>query len=152
MFKVIKAKFPLKVYRFGSRMEIRDSIGKTVLIPALTMGGDRYFTDVADILQAACDKINAVADMPIDKEIEKIIRKYSSALGDDNKTIMSDESIGDKGFFLVFIKKDMTQKEGEQLTLSTLGNNIGLAEIRDGFTEVFVNMLKNASDNGPNLA
>jgi len=85
----------------------------------------------------------------IDEEIANIINKHArERIG---ITINGDPADHNDGFFLMWVKKDYSAPEGQNLKITTLAQTITLEEISQSMEKVIMDILKE-QNTPPNLA
>ena len=71
----------------------------------------------------------------LQKEIQKLIQKYSGLTSDENFTTYDTINF-DKGFYLIFIKRDETQEKDKRLQISEFASGIRLDDLIASLSEV----------------
>lgn len=84
----------------------------------------------------------------VEKEIISLIEKYyPSFLLREENLFSEDVKVGEKGFYLFFVKRDETKKD--RLSVYTFGGEIKINDIIEAFSAKVYDMLRNSSKEIP---
>lgn len=81
-----------------------------------------------------------------EKEVKDLIEKYSGMKADSNLTEYKTNHV-DKGFYLIFVKRDETIDPRQRLQITEFASAIGLPDLTAALADVIENHLQGLSYN-----